>query len=53
VALALDEICDWGSESLQVRAALEALVEDLLTVAPGDRRPALERRMPPAKSISL
>jgi uncharacterized membrane protein len=45
VGLAIDEIRLWGADSLQVRRRMDAMVDDLLTVAEGARRrPLLERR---------
>jgi uncharacterized membrane protein len=46
VALVLDEIRLWGAGSLQVREKLQRLVDDLLLVAPEDRREPLLRRLP-------
>lgn len=47
VGLALDEIRHWGGSSLQVRRRIEGLLDDLLTVAEGDRRRPLLERIPP------
>jgi uncharacterized membrane protein len=46
VGLALDELRLWGADSLQVRDKLQAMVEDLLTVAPPARRMPLLERLP-------
>jgi uncharacterized membrane protein len=46
VALVLDEFRLWGAHSLQVRAKLQVLVDDLLTVAPPTRREPLVSRLP-------
>jgi uncharacterized membrane protein len=45
VALAVDEVISMGSDSIQVRTRLERLLEDLVALAPPDRRPALEQRL--------
>ncbi len=45
VDLAFDEIRMFGAASLQVPRRLRAAVEDLLTVAPPHRMPALERQL--------
>ncbi len=45
VHLAFDEIRQYGESSLQVVRRLRAGLEDLLTVAPPDRRPALVRQL--------
>ena len=46
VALALDEIRHWGSNSIQIRRRLDALVTDLLQVADETRRQPLLDRLP-------
>ena len=46
VALAVDEIRHWGAGSLQVRRRLQAMIDDLLAVAVGDRRRPLLERLP-------
>ena len=45
VALALDEVRHWGSESLQVHRRLRVLLGDLLTVVEHERRPPLRRQL--------
>jgi uncharacterized membrane protein len=45
VRLAFDEIRDLGAGSTQITRRLKAALEDLLTVAPSDRRPPLERQL--------
>lgn len=45
VALAFDEIRENTVASIQVARRLRAAIEDLLTVAPAERRPALERQL--------
>lgn len=42
---ALDEIRHWGAGSLQVQRRLRWLFEDLLSVAPPDRRAAIEEQL--------
>lgn len=44
VALACDEIRRWGRDSLQVQRRLRAMLDDLLTIVPDERRPALEEQ---------
>jgi uncharacterized membrane protein len=39
--LALDEICACGATSVQVMRRLSALIGDLMSVAPEERRPAV------------
>jgi uncharacterized membrane protein len=46
VSLVLDEMRLWGRDSLQVRSRLEAMVDDLLTVAPPNRQQPLRSRLP-------
>lgn len=46
VGLALDEIRLWGRQSLQIRRRMQALVDDLLAVAEGERRQPLLKRLP-------
>jgi uncharacterized membrane protein len=45
VALALDEVRHWGGDSLQVRARLRTLLEDLLTAVPAHRAEPLRTRL--------
>ncbi|MDP8959179.1 MAG: DUF2254 domain-containing protein [Actinomycetota bacterium] len=45
VSLAADEIRHYGEGSVQVARRLRAMVEDLQTVAPSTRLPALERQL--------
>ena len=45
VHLAFDEIRDMGAGSGQITRRLRAALEDLLSVAPPERRPALERQL--------
>jgi uncharacterized membrane protein len=45
VALAVDEIRHYGAGSIQVARRLRAMVEDVLAVAPTDRRPPLEQQI--------
>jgi uncharacterized membrane protein len=45
VHLALDEIRQYGSGSLQVLRRLRTVIDDLLTVAPPDRRGPLEEQL--------
>lgn len=45
VRVAFDEIRQVGAGSPQVTRRLRAALDDLLTVAPADRRPALERQL--------
>jgi uncharacterized membrane protein len=45
VSLALDELIDAGSASLQVRARLDRLLNDLVSLVPRERRPPLEGRL--------
>ena len=45
VQLAFDEIRHYGKHSLQVASRLKAMLEDLVDVAPLERRPPLERQL--------
>jgi uncharacterized membrane protein len=45
LGLALDEIWEAGATSSQVRTRLEALVRDLLTCAPAERRTSLQKQL--------
>jgi uncharacterized membrane protein len=45
VRLGLDEIREYGEGSLQVSRRLRAVLEDLLTVTPADRRGVLEEQL--------
>jgi uncharacterized membrane protein len=45
VALAIDEVVDYGAASRQVRVKLEALLTHLLANVPPERRPALQLRL--------
>jgi uncharacterized membrane protein len=45
VRLAMDELRYYAVSSIQVTRRLTAMLEDLLQVAPEDRRPALERQL--------
>jgi uncharacterized membrane protein len=45
VRLAVDELRSYGSESLQLTRRLRAMLEDLLTIAPPDRRPPLREQL--------
>ena len=45
VALAIDEVMFYSLNSSQVRRRLERLLTELLVVAPGERRPAIEARL--------
>lgn len=44
VALACDEIRQYGATSTQVTAALDRMIDDLIGVVPGSRRPAIDRQ---------
>jgi uncharacterized membrane protein len=45
VRLAVDELRSYGDQSLQLTRRLCAMLEDLLTVAPPDRRPPLREQL--------
>ena len=45
VALALDEIRNVGAGSLQIQSRVEALLRDLIEIAPDHRRPPLEEQL--------
>lgn len=45
VALAIDEIRIYGADSLQVLRRLRSMLEDLVTVAGDQRRPALNEQL--------
>jgi uncharacterized membrane protein len=45
VHIALDELRHWSMESIQVTRRLAALLEDVLSVAPEDRRPPLREQL--------
>jgi uncharacterized membrane protein len=45
LGLALDEIRHFGEQHIQVLRRLRALLEDLRQIAPGERRPAVEREL--------
>ncbi len=48
LALALDEICHWGKDSIQIGRRVEAIIDDLCSVTvETERRVAIEARRPP------
>ena len=51
LGLALDETMQYGAPSLQVARRLKALLNDLLAVAPGQRRPPVQARIDALKHL--
>jgi len=52
VKLALDEIRHYGEGVIQVTRRLKAMLDDLILIAPADRRPPLERQLRLVEAMS-
>ncbi len=52
VNLALDEIRHYGEGAIQVTRRLKAMLDDLILIAPADRRPPLERQLRLVEAMS-